>query len=117
MVLSVPSISCAPAEQATTTTFEPITITGTADKMSETFKVTTKEWSANWSYVPYPEYPELAAFQLYIFPKGESVLFEDCLLEPEGTSGSLRSSSGAGEYYIRVVATSVKSWEVVISSP
>jgi len=115
MALSLPLVSCAPAEQATT--FEPIIITGTANETSEPFSVNTKEWIANWSYVPYPEYPELAAFQLYIYPKGEAIMFEEFLLDPEGTSGSLYSDTGAGEYYIRVVANNVKSWEVVISSP
>ena len=115
MALSLLLVSCAPAEQATT--FESIVITGTADKVSEPFSVNTKEWIANWSYVPYPEYPELAAFQLYIYPKGGAIIFEEFLLEPDGTSGSLHSDAGAGEYYIRVGANNVKSWEVVISPP
>jgi len=115
MALSLPLVSCAPAEQATT--FESIIITGTVHKTSQPFRVNTKEWIANWSYVPYPEYPELAVFQFYIYPKGETVMFVEFMLVPEGTSGSTYSYAGAGEYYIKVIADNVKSWEVVISPP
>ncbi len=115
MALSLPLVSCAPAEQATT--FESIIITGTANKTSQSFRVNTKEWIANWSYVPHPEYPELAVFQFYIYPRGETVIFVELMLLPEGTSGSIYSYAGAGEYYIKVIADNVKSWEIVISPP
>ena len=107
-------IDCAPAEQATT--FESIIITGTANETSQPFRVTTKEWVANWSYVPHPEYPELAVFQFYIYRKGETAIFVGFMLSPEGTSGSY-SYAGAGEYYIKVVADNLENWEIVISPP
>jgi hypothetical protein len=115
MALSLPLVSCAPAEQATT--FEPIIITGTVHETSQPFRVNTKEWIANWSYVPYSEYPELAVFQFYIYPRGETVMFVGLMLLPKGTSGSMYSYAGAGEYYIKVIADNVKSWEIVISPP
>lgn len=114
MALSLPLVSCAPAEQATT--FESIIITGDANKTSQPFRVNSKEWVANWSYVPHPEYPELAVFQFFIYPKGEPSMFVGFMLSPEGTSGSY-SYAGAGEYFIKVVADNVKSWEIVISPP
>ncbi len=114
MALSLPLVSCAAAEQATT--FESIIITGTANDTSQPFRVATKEWVANWSYVPHPEYPELAVFQFYIYRRGEPSMFVGFMLSPEGTSGSY-SYAGAGEYYIKVVADNVKSWEIVISPP
>ena len=115
MVLSLSLVSCAPAEQDTT--FEPITITGTFHETSQPFRVNTKEWITNWPYVPYPEYPELAVFQFYIYPRGETVMFVGLMLLPEGTSGSMYTYAGAGEYYINVIADNVKSWEIVISPP
>ncbi|MFC1990186.1 hypothetical protein ACFLVW_06500 [Chloroflexota bacterium] len=114
IILSLVAASCAPAEQATI--FESIIITGDANKTSQPFRVTTKEWVANWSYVPHPEYPELAVFQLFIYPKGEPSMFVGFMLSPQGTSGSY-SHAGAGEYYIKVVADNVESWEIVISPP
>ena len=124
MVVALLLVSCAPAvtevEEAPpeeATTFESIIITGTGGKTSQPFTVTTKEWIINWSYVPYPEYPELAVFQFFLYPRGETVMFEEFMLLPEGTSGSTYSYAGAGEYYIKVKANNVKSWEVVISPP
>jgi hypothetical protein len=113
MALSLSLVSCAPAKQDTT--FESIIITGTANKTSQPFTVTTKEWTADWSYVPLPEYPELATFQFYIFPEGEIAMFVGSMILSNGTSGSLHIDAGAGEYYIRVVADNLKSWKIVIS--
>ena len=125
MALSLPLVSCTPAvtevEKAAlpeeATTFESIIITGIGDKASQPFRVTTKEWIVNWSYVPYPEYPQLAVFSFFIYPRGETVIFVELMLVPEGTSGSTYSYAGAGEYYIKVIADNVKSWEIVISPP
>ncbi len=113
MVLLLPLVSCASAEQDVT--FESIIITGDANKTSQPFKITTKEWTADWSYVPLSEYPELATFQFYIFPEGKTAMFVDSMILSKGTSGSLHSDAGAGEYYIRVVADNLKNWEIVIS--
>ncbi len=104
-----------PPEEAAT--FESIMITGIGGKTSQPFRVTIKEWIVNWSYVPYPEYPELAVFHFFIYPRGETVIFVESMLLPEGTSGSTYSYAGAGEYYIKVTANNVKSWEVAISPP
>ncbi|MFC2058392.1 hypothetical protein ACFLTS_01955 [Chloroflexota bacterium] len=114
MALSLSLVSCAQTEQATT--FESIIITGTGHETSQPFRVNTKEWVANWSYVPYPKYPELAVFQFFIYRKGETSMFAGFMLSPEGTSGSY-SYTDAGEYYIKVVAENVESWEIVISPP
>ncbi len=121
MALSLPLVSCAPAVTEVGKTappaFESIIITGIGNKTSQPFRVTTKEWIVNWSYVPYPEYPELAVFHFFIYPEGEPVMFVELMLLPEDTSGSTYSYAGAGEYYIKVTANNVKSWEVVISPP
>jgi len=96
-------------------TFEPIVITGSGDKTSPPFTITTKEWIIEWSYVADPEYPEFAVFGFFIYPRGETALYVESVLFPEGTSGSTYSYAGAGEYYIAVSAANVKSWEVIIS--
>lgn len=114
MALSIPMVSCAPAEQATA--FEPIAITGTANATSQPFKVNTEEWVANWSYVPLTEYPELAVFQFFVYPEEGASMFTGFMMVHEGTSGSY-SHAGAGEYHITVVADNVISWEIVISPP
>jgi hypothetical protein len=100
-----------------TPSFEPILITGSSDKTSPPFTVTTKEWIIDWSYVPDPEWPEMAVFGFFVYPRGETVMFVESVLFPEGTSGTTYSYAGAGEYYIQVLVGNVKSWEVVISPP
>ena len=85
--------------------------------ISQPFRVTTKEWNVNWSYIPYTEYPQLAVFHFSIYPRGETVMLSEIMLLPEGTSGSIYSYVGAGEYYIKVTANNVKSWQIVISPP
>ena len=114
VALSMPMVSCTPAEQ--TTTFEPIVITGTANDTSQPFRASTEEWLANWSYVPLADYAELAVFQFFVYPEGVAAMFEGFMISPGVTSGSY-VHAGAGEYYIKIVADNVKSWEIVISPP
>ena len=115
VALSLLLVSCAPAEQATA--FEPIVITGTADETSQPFRTNTKEWIANWSYVPHPDSPELAVFQFFLYPEGGSTIFPGFMFSPAGGTSGSYSHAGAGEYHIKVVADNVKSWEIVISPP
>jgi hypothetical protein len=95
-------------------TFEPIVITGSGDKTSPPFTVTTEEWIIDWSYVPDPEYPEYAGFGFFVYPRGETALYVESVLSSEATTGSTYSYAGPGEYYIKVGAANIKSWEVVI---
>jgi len=98
-----------------TATFEPIVITGSGDKTSPPFAVTTEEWVIDWSYVPDSEYPEWAMFGFFVYPRGETVSFVEQGLFMDETEGSTYSYAGAGEYYIEVMAGNIKSWEIVIS--
>jgi len=104
-------------EPATTPTFKPIVIAGTSDKTSPPFTVTTNEWTIDWSYVPDPEYPDMGVFGFFVYPRGETAVYVEAVLFPEGTRGSTYIYAGAGQYYIKVTAANVKSWEVVISPP
>ncbi|GAI80258.1 unnamed protein product [marine sediment metagenome] len=102
-------------------TFESILITGSSDKTSPPFRVTTKEWVIDWSYVPDPEWaaalvPGMNVFGFFVYPRGETVMYVESVMFPEGTSGTIYSYAGAGEYYIQVIGNA-KSWEVVISPP
>lgn len=115
MALSLLLSSCAPAEQATT--FEPIVITGTANETSQPFSTNTKEWLANWSYVPLTGYPELAVFQLFVYPEGQATMFTGFMFSPAGDTSGSYSHAGAGKYRIKVVADNILSWEIVVSPP
>ena len=98
-------------------TFEPIIFTGSSDKTTPPFEVTTDEWVIDWSYIPDPEYPEYAVFGFYIYPRGETVSYVESMVFPEDTSGSTYSYAGPGEYYVKVSSGNIESWEITIRPP
>lgn len=95
-------------------TFSPITFTGSSDKTTSPFEVTTEEWIIDWSYVPDSEYPEYAAFGFFIYPRGETAMYVESISSPGSTSDSTYSYAGSGEYYITVLCANVESWEIII---
>ena len=95
-------------------TSEPTTFTGSSDRTTPPFTVTTSEWIIDWSYVPDYEYPEYAGFGFYVYPRGETVMYVESVLSGS-TSGSTYSYAGPGEYYVEVLAANLKSWTIIIS--
>jgi len=110
-----PSVEPAP-EPTPPATFEPIVITGSGGKTSPPFTITTDEWIIDWSYVPSSKRPELVVFGFCIYPRRKTAGSVASVSFAE-EDGSTYSYAGAGEYYIKVVAANIKSWEVVISPP
>jgi hypothetical protein len=102
---------------AETKTFDPITITGTGDKTSPPFTVTTEEWVINWSFVPDSEYPDLAVLGFYVYPRGETAAYVESVAMPSGTSGSTYSYAGPGDYYVKVISANIESWTIIITPP
>ncbi len=109
-----PVVPVVPVLPPVPTTFDPIVTTGSGDKKSPPFTVTTEEWVIDWSYVSVSEY---AVFAFYVYPRGETLWDVVSVLLPQGTSGTTYSYAGVGEYYIEVTAYNIESWEIVISSP
>ena len=95
-------------------TFDPIVITGSSDKTSPPFEVTTKEWIIEWSYIPNSEYPEYAVFGFFVYPRGETVMYVEAVSTSNDTSGSTYSYAGIGEYYVEVICGNLQSWEIII---
>lgn len=91
--------------------FEPITITGSGGKTSPPFKVTTKEWIIDWSYISDSQYAYLS-FRIY--PRGKISGSIEHISSSEATRGTTYSYAGPGEYYIKVLAANIESWEVII---
>ena len=94
--------------------FDPIIITGSSDKTSPPFEVTTKEWIIEWSYIPDSEYPEYAVFGFFVYPRGETVMYVEAISTSDDTSGSTYSYAGIGEYYVEVICGNLQSWEIII---
>ena len=93
-------------------TFSTITIRGSGDKTSEPFRVTTDEWRMTWSYEA--ESPEYAFFNIFIYPRGDTVSYVESVSSGAVDSGSTYSYAGAGEYYAVVLAANLISWEIQI---
>jgi len=92
-------------------TFEPVVITGTGDKTSRPFTVTTQEWTITWSYTP--EDPEYAGFGFFVYPRGETRIYVGSV-DTENDTGSTYTYAGPGDYYIVVITMPSTSWKVVI---
>lgn len=119
VIVIIASGNGSPAENGVSEpeTFSPITFTGTSDKTTSPFEVTTGEWVIDWSYIPDPEYPEYAVFGFYVYPRAETVDFVEAMIAPGDTNGSTYSYVGSGEYYIKVYCANIQSWTIVISPP
>lgn len=107
-----PSSSSIP--ESPSTTFEPIIFTGSDSKTTPPFEVTTDEWIIEWSYIPNAKYPEDADFNFLIYPRGETAWYVESVWSAD-TTGSTYSYEGSGEYYIKVLAYGIDSWEITIS--
>lgn len=108
-----------PSQLSPSLTFEPIVITGTGDKTSPPFFVTTNEWVVNWNYTPNPKYPEMAVFGFFVYPRGETAMSVVSVMAGMGgkTIGSTYSYAGVGEYYIKVLAGNIDFWTILITPP
>lgn len=95
----------------------PTTFTGSSETTTPLFTVTTSEWVIAWSYVRDYDFPGLASFGFFIYPRGEGADYIESVFLPKTTEGSIYSSAGPGEYYIEVYCGNVESWEITISPP
>lgn len=91
--------------------FIPVTFTGSGDKTTPPFTVTTSEWIIDWSYTTNSNYP---AFYIYIYPRGETASYVTSIDAGEATSGTSYCYAGAGEYYVEVLAANLISWTITI---
>ena len=62
------------------------------------------------------EYPEYAAFSFFVYPEGETTMYTESIMTNMGTSGTDSSISyaGAGNYYLKVIAANLDSWNIKI---
>jgi hypothetical protein len=95
-------------------------MTGSGNKISDPFEITTDEWIIDWSYTPTdwifnPLSTEFANFSFLIYPEGELETYVEALPSyTEKTDGSIHSDAGAGKYYLKVSADNIENWEVII---
>lgn len=93
-------------------TFVPIIITGSGDKTSPPFTVTTSEWIIDWSFSA--SEPGYAVFGFFVYPRGETAMYVESVLFPSTSSGTTYSYAGPGDYYVKISAGNINSWTITI---
>ena len=93
------------------TTFQPITLTGTSDETTPPFTVTTKEWTAAWTYQA--SNPTESMFSFFIYPRGETMMYTEAENNVSST-GSTYVYAGPGDFYILVQVANISSWTITI---
>lgn len=90
--------------------------TGSADKTTQTFTITSSEWRIYWSYIPDSQFPQYAVFAFFAYPKGETALFVDSV----SADGNSETSSieyvqeGAGQYYLKILSANLEAYSIHI---
>lgn len=90
-------------------TFQPVYLSGSGDKTTAPFTVTTREWIIDWTL---NTTDDDFVFCLFCYPRGETVMYVESIGFPDAKSGSTYSYAGPGEYYIKVISSC--PWEVTI---
>jgi hypothetical protein len=94
--------------------WETVTVfTGQGDQTTDVFTIATDQWRINWEYIT--SEPAFATFSFFIYSEGETAIYVDSLAE----MGASRHDgeyvySGAGTFYITVVASNVESWSLTV---
>jgi hypothetical protein len=92
----------------------PTTFSGTTDTTTKPFKIRGKEFKVSYTIEPIKALGyEGAAHTIALYPRGETENYIDTSLVGAGTGS--RVHKGAGEYYLKVECTMVKSWRIDVT--
>ncbi len=92
----------------------PATFTGTTDATTQPFKIRGKEFKVTYTIEPSTALGyEGAAHMIALYPRGETEDYIDTALVGAGTDSMVHQ--GAGEYYLKVECTMVKSWKIDVT--
>jgi hypothetical protein len=92
----------------------PTTFSGTTDTTTQPFKIRGKEFKVTYTIEPLKALGyEGAAHMIALYPRGETENYIDTALVGAGTGS--RVHKGAGEYYLKVECTMVKSWKIDVT--
>ncbi len=94
--------------------WETVTVfTGQGDQSTDVFPITTDQWRINWEYIT--SAPAFATFSFFIYAEGETAIYVDSLTEMGASRhDSEYVYSGAGLFYITVVASNVEGWSLTV---
>jgi hypothetical protein len=94
------------------------TITGSNTQTTDYFKIPSGEWRVKWSYTPSTDYPSFAVFSVFVYPKGETTMFVESIIQSgaNNTSGVTYIHQGNREYYMKINAANINGYTIIIEA-
>jgi len=87
---------------------------GTGDKTTDTFKISSSKWRIKWSYTT--NYPEYAIFSVFIYPKGETVSYIDFIDASGASKSDISYIYQSGEFYLKIITANLENWQITIEA-
>jgi hypothetical protein len=90
-------------------------ISGSDSQTSSEFMVNGSEWRIRWSFSRDAQYPSLTAFSFFIYPHGETSIYEEYISQSSGeeNTGTL-NLQGTGLHYVQVLAANTQSYTLIV---
>lgn len=90
--------------------------TGSSDQITDYFSISGSEWRIVWIYTPDSQFPTYAVFSFFVYPKGETPGYTECILKSGATeiSGTTYIHAGAGDYYLDIGVANIENFQIVV---
>lgn len=73
------------------------------------------EWRIRWSYVPDPNYPQLALFSVFTYPQGGNIPIDTIIKSGSSdTSGVSYVHNRAGTFFMEINVANTQSYTIII---
>lgn len=86
------------------------TFSGSSDKTTEPFEVSSNRWRINWE----ADAGEMGIFGFFVYPEGETVSYVESVSHDGGGSDTTYIYEGSGSYYLKVLAANLSSWAISV---
>jgi hypothetical protein len=91
------------------------TFTGTDNDTTLKFPISGEKWRIRWAIDAI--YPEYTTFDVFIYSDNEGEIFKQRFSHTgEGLTGTEVIEQGAGVYYMKVIATNLYRWSIVVDN-
>ena len=109
LTMSIHPFACATNWETVTT------IKGSADKSSNTFKITAQEWRLQWSYTPDSQFPDLTFFGVLVYQQGGSNFVDSFYVNGSTqTNGIEYIHEGMNNYYMEILDANIPSYTIIV---
>jgi hypothetical protein len=90
-------------------------ISGSNSQTSSEFMVNGSEWRIRWSFSRNVQYPSLTSFSFFVYPHGETSIYEEYVSQSSGeeNSGTL-NLHGTGLHYVQVLVANTPSYSLIV---